>query len=51
LIEGDEEAIVLGKDKSKAAINKEKNNYRKRELYSTVMVYLKNGMDENYEMD
>lgn len=39
------------KDKSKAQINKERLNTRKRELFSTTLVYLKNGMEENYEME
>lgn len=39
------------KEKSKSVIAKEKQNNRKREIYNTEMVYLKNGMDEAYEMD
>lgn len=39
------------RDKSRSAINKEKNNCWKREFYKTTFVYLKNHMDENYEMD
>lgn len=47
----DIEQVEDGRDKSWSAINKEKFNTRKREFYYTLMVYLKNQMDENYEMD
>lgn len=42
LPEDENEILEEGKDKSWSAINKEKNNTWKRELYTTIMVYLKN---------